>query len=212
MPKGKYDHKGKTNTDVITAINTAYGNEITGYKERAAAYRQNRKYTLPEITRATYSIIDYIKECTNSNMPATIAGIILASGFSKRFFYTGRAGELDYITQEYIEQNNIDVSSLQRDPDGLLFYDDEQLNERLILSPISEILEKCLLLMENDLQVRSLTDKSMARTTGAIFNLKAVFNYNDKPEETKNVTNNTLIVNASPDQAAKAMQLLLKDK
>lgn len=66
--------------------------------------------------------------------------------------------------------------------------------------------------MENDLQVRSLTDKSMARTTGAIFNLKAVFNYNDKPETEAKTVNNTLIVNANPDQTAKAMKLLLDNK
>ena len=51
----------------------------------------------------------------------------------------------------------------------------------------------------------------MARTTGAIFNLKAVFNYNDKPETEARTVNNTLIVNTSADQAAEAMKLLCKD-
>ena len=65
--------------------------------------------------------------------------------------------------------------------------------------------------MESDLQRRSLTDKSMARTTGAIFNLKAVFNYNDKPEAEARTINNTLIVNTNADQAAEAMKLLIND-
>ena len=211
MPKGKYDHKGKSNINAIQDINNAYSNEISGYKARAAAYRNNRKYTPAEITRATYSILDYIKNCINTGQPATIAGIILNSGFSKRFYYTAKAGEIDYIQQEYIELNNIDLSKCETDPDGILFCVDPAGN-KIVLSPISEILEKCLLLIENDLQVRSLTDKSMARTTGAIFNLKAVFNYNDKPEAEPKTVNNTLIVNASPDQTAKAMQLLLDNK
>lgn len=212
MPKGVYKHtKEKTNTAAITAINDAYSNELSGYKARAAAYRNNRKYTPAEITRATYNILDYIKSCIESGQPATIAGIILHSGFSKAFFYRGRAGELDYITQEYIELNNIDLSQCRTDQDGLLIYTDNENND-IVLSPISEILEKCLLIMENDLQIRSLTDKSMSRTTGAIFNLKAVFNYNDKPETETKTVNNTLIVNANPEQTAKAMQLLLDNK
>ena len=211
MPKGKYDHKGKCNTTAMNELQNVYSKELSGYKARAAAYRNNRKYTPIEITRATYSILDYIKNCIDSGQPATIAGMILASGFSKRFYYTAKQGEIDYIQQEYIELNNIDIKECETDPDGILFYTDSQ-NNKIVLSPISEILEKCLLLMENDLQIRSLTDKSMARTTGAIFNLKAVFNYNDKPETDVKTVNNTLIVNANPEQTAKAMQLLLDNK
>jgi hypothetical protein len=212
MPKGVYKHKKEnTNTNAIQEINNAYSKELSGYKARAAAYRNNRKYTPVEITRATYNILDYIKSSINAGKPATIAGIILASGFSKRFYYTAKQGDLDYIQQEYIELNNIDISECETDPDGILFYIDNE-NNKIVLSPISEIIEKCLLLIENDLQIRTLTDKSMARTTGAIFNLKAVFNYNDKPETETKTVNNTLIVNANPEQTAKAMQLLLDNK
>ena len=207
---GKYDHHGKTNTKGLIETNNAYKAEIDGYKARAAAYRNNRKYTPIEMTRAVYAILDYIKSNLSAGQPATIAGIVLASGFSKRFYNMAKAGELDYIQQEYIELNNIDINTLECDPDGLLFYTDSQ-NNRIILSPISFVIEKILLMIENDLQIRTLTDKSMSRTTGAIFNLKAVFNYNDKPEDTKQVTNNTLILNTSPDQTAKAMQLLLNN-
>lgn len=212
MPKGKYDHKGKSNINALQEIRTEYNNELSGYKARAAAYRNNRKYTPAEITRATYSILDYIKSCINTGQPATIAGIILNSGFSKRFYYMAKAGELDYIQQEYIELNNIDLSECVTDPDGLLIYTEKSTGSKIVLSLISDVIEKCLLLIENDLQIRTLTDKSMARTTGAIFNLKAVFNYNDRPETDVKTVNNTLIVNANPEQTAKAMQLLLDNK
>lgn len=209
MPKGIY--KGNENKK-LTALNNAYSFELEEYKSRAAAYRANRKYNINEISKAAFNIIDYVKECNNSGSPATIAGIILASGTNKDFYYKAKSGQYDYITTEYIEQNNIDISECVTDPDGLLIYTDKNTNSVVVLSMISEIIEKCLLLIENDLQIRSLTDKSMSRTTGAIFNLKAVFNYNDKPETETKTVNNTLIVNANPEQTAKAMQLLLDNK
>jgi len=208
---GKYDHKGKCNTEGLIRTNNAYKAEIDGYKARAVAYRKNRKYTITELTSASYNILDYIKNCINSGTPATIAGMILNSGYNTDFYYKAKRAEYDYIIQEYIELNNIDLSECVTDPDGLLVYTDNQ-NKSFVLSPISQTIEKCLLLMENDLQIRSLTDKSMARTTGAIFNLKAVFNYNDKPETDVKTVNNTLIVNANPEQTAKAMKLLLDNK
>lgn len=210
MPKGHYKHT-QVNSNAIQAINKAYSNEIQGYKDFALDRRNKRRYNIIEISNAMRGIIDYIVECISESKPATIAGCILASGTNKSFYYAARAGEYDYITYEYIANNNIDVTQCNTNKHGLIVYEDSQNNE-IILSPCSEIIEKCLLIIEDDLQQRTLNDKSMARTTGAIFNLKAVFNYNDKPEETKNVTNNTLIVNASPEQANKAMQLLLKDK
>ena len=198
-------------TNQILPCVNAYADTIKGYKEMAAGRRAMRKYNIVEISKAIQGMIAYVKECANRSEPATIAGLILASGTNKDFFYKAKAGQYDYITLEYIDLNAINEDTALTDQDGILYVIDSQ-NNKIILSLCSDVIEKCLLIMESDLQLRSLTDKSMARTTGAIFNLKAVFNYNDKPEETKNVTNNTLIVNASPDQAAKAMQLLLKDK
>ena len=214
MPKGIYKHDPehtKASLDRLQAINKAYSDEIKGYKAFALDRRNNRKYNALEISNAMRGIIQYVIECTETHKPATIAGMILASGTNKDFYYKAKAGEYDYILFDYIATNNIDVTQCNTNEYGLIVYEDSQNNE-IILSTCSEVIEKCLLIIEDDLQQRTLNDKSMARTTGAIFNLKAVFNYNDKPEETKNVTNNTLIVNASPDQAAKAMQLLLKDK
>lgn len=212
MPKGHYKHtKENTNTNAIQAINTAYKQEIDGYKAFALDRRNKRKYNIVEISNAMRGIIAYVIECTETHKPATIAGMILASNTNKSFYYAARAGEYDYITYEYIATNSIDITKCNTNKHGLIVYEDSQNNE-IILSPCSEIIEKCLLIIEDDLQQRTLNDKSMARTTGAIFNLKAVFNYNDKPEETVRTVNNTLIVNADPGQAAKAMQLLLKDK
>ena len=212
---GRYKHDPELNAASaarIQAVNQAYNNEIKGYKELAAERRKSRRYNIQEVTRALNGMVNYVVECANSQRPATVAGMILASGTNKDFYYKAKQGDYDYITTEYIVTNNIDPSMCQTDENGLLIYPDEQLNDRLILSMGSDVIEKCLLLMENDLQIRSLTDKSMARTTGAIFNLKAVFNYNDKPEAEVKTVNNTLIVNASPEQTSKAMQLLLKDK
>lgn len=209
MPKGIY--KGNENKK-LTALNNAYSFELEEYRTRAAAYRANRKYNINEISKAAFNIIEYIKECNKSGTPATIAGIILASGTNKDFYYKAKSGQYDYITTEYIELNNIDPTECKTNEDGLLIYTDKSTDSQIVLSMISDVIEKCLLLMENDLQIRTLTDKSMARTTGAIFNLKAVFNYNDKPETEPKTVNNTLIVNANPEQTAKAMQLLLDNK
>ena len=211
MPKGIYKHT-KVNSSAIQALNKECNAQLQEYKTQALGHRYNRKYTIIELSQAIRGMIAYVKDCSATGTPATIAGLILATGYNRDFYYKAKQGNYDYITFEYMDTNGISLSDCLEDPDGLLFYEDKRLNDCLILSLISNVIEKCLLIMESDLQLRSLTDKSMARTTGAIFNLKAVFNYNDKPEETKNVTNNTLIVNANPDQAAKAMQLLLKDK
>lgn len=214
MPKGIYKHDAQLQAAAgarLADLSKEYGKELTGYREKAAAMRNNRKYNINEISRAVFNIVDYVKECSETGQPATIAGMILASGTNKDFYYKAKAGQYDYIITEYIEQNNISISECRTDPDGLLLYKDSQNND-VVLSLTSDVIEKCLLLIENDLQIRSLTDKSMSRTTGAIFNLKAVFNYNDKPETETKTVNNTLIVNANPEQTAKAMQLLLDNK
>lgn len=209
---GRYDHTGKTNPSGIMALNEACNTQMQEYKKRALGHRWNRKYTISEISSAIRGMTSYVKESMKTGTPATVAGLILATGYNKDFYYKAKQGNYDYITFEYIDSNNISLSDCFTDQDGLLIYSDERLNDDLILSLCSDAIEKCLLIMENDLQQRSLTDKSMARTTGAIFNLKAVFNYNDKPEAEVKTVNNTLIVNASPEQTSKAMQLLLKDK
>ena len=210
MPKGVYKHtKENTNSDAIRALQAQYVTELQSYKALAAAHRQQRRYNIQEITRALSGVLEYVNQCQETGEPATISGMILSSGTNKDFYYKARAGEYDYITFEYIDLNNITPDQCQ-DINGITYYN--SLEGQIMLSPASDVLEKCLLIIENDLQIRSLTDKSMARTTGAIFNLKAVFNYNDKPEIEAKTVNNTLIVNASPDQTAKAMQLLLDNK
>ena len=211
MPKGVYKHtKENTSSDAIQALQASYSQEIQGYKEIAAAHRRQRRYNIYEITRAINGILDYLQRCQDKGEPATISGMILNSGTNKDFYYKAKAGEYDYIAVEYIEQNSITPDQCIQ-ADGLLFFDDPE-NGQIILSPCSDVLEKCLLIIENDLQVRSLTDSSMARTTGAIFNLKAVFNYNDKPEQDARTINNTLILNTDPGQAAQAMRLLMNNE
>ena len=212
MPKGKYNHKGKSNTTAIIENAKAYGAEIQSYKEYAAQRNKNRRYDIYEITRVINNIVDYITSCINSGRPATIAKIILYSGSNKDFFYKAKSGDYDYITEMYIAENDIDLSQCACNEYGLLIYTDKLTNDKIVLSHCSEVIEKCLLLIEDDLIIRSLTDKSMARTTGAIFNLKSVFNYNDKPETEPKSVHNTLIVNANAEQTAKAMQLLLDNK
>lgn len=215
MPKGIYKHDQALQAAAgarLADLSKEYKNELDGYRAKAAGMRNNRKYNINEISAAVFNIIGYIKECNNTGQPATIAGMILASGTNKDFYYKAKAGQYDYIVAEYIELNNIDLSQCETSPEGLLLYTDKSTGSVLVLSLCSDVIEKCLLLIENDLQIRTLTDKSMARTTGAIFNLKAVFNYNDKPETDVKTVNNTLIVNANPEQTAKAMQLLLDNK
>jgi len=206
MPKGVYDHtKVNTNTEAITALNKAYSAELKGYKQFAAAIR-SRAYDIDTITSGIDGMIDYIEKCSAKGEPATSAGLILASGLNRNSFYKAKNGEYDHIQAAYMLDNNISLNDGIQDNNGIL-----RDNKQKILSPISEIIEKCYLYMESDLQRRSLTDKSMARTTGAIFNLKAVFNYNDKPEPETRTVHNTLILNTNADQAAEAMKLLCKD-
>jgi len=189
----------------------AYGNEIDTYKEYAAQRRKNRKYDIFEITKALEGITNYIEESITKGRPATISGMILASGCNKDFYYRLKNGDFDYIAVEYIIENNITETDLTTSADGLQWYIDKSTDNKIMLSPFSDVIEKCLLLIEDSLQVTTLTNKSMAITTGAIFNLKAVFNYNDKPEAEARTVNNTLIVNTDAKQAAEAMKLLCKN-
>ena len=211
MPSGVYDHKkAKLNSDAITALAKGYGAEVQQLKQYAAARRANRVYNIEQITKAVEGMIAYTKGCMQRSEPATIAGLILASGTNKDFFYKAKAGQYDHISLEYIQEHNITPDQVLTDADGLEYVETGQ-NSIIAISPCSDVIEKCLLYMEADLQRRSLTDKSMARTTGAIFNLKAVFNYNDKPEPEARTVNNTLILNTNADQAAEAMKLLVNN-
>ena len=205
MPKGVYDHKGKCNTKGLETITKAYSNEIQGYKQYAAALR-SRAYDINKITAGINGMIDYIKECHAKDEPATSAGLVLASGFNRNSFYRAKNGDLDNVQVQYMHESGITLDDGIEDNNGII-----RDNEGKVLSLCSEIIEKCYLYMEADLQRRSLTDKSMARTTGAIFNLKAVFNYNDKPETETKTVNNTLILNTNADQAAEAMKLLVNN-
>ena len=204
MPSGVYDHKGKCNTKALTELQKAYSSELKGYKELAAAIR-NRSHNINDISRAVFGMVQYIQECESKNEPAAIAGVILSSGLNRDAFYKARAGNYDHLQVKYMHDNNLELSQCPYDDNGIQY---DPGNSEIALSLISTCIEKIYLYIESDLQRRSLTDKSMARTTGAIFNLKAVFNYNDKPEPETKTINNTLILNTNADQAAEAMRLL----
>ena len=196
MPRGVH------NNHKVIEWNNAYSSELKGYKEYAAAIRA-RSYDIDTITRGINGMISYIEECHAKGEPATSAGLVLASGFNRNSFYKAKNGEYDHIQAQYIQDNQLTENDGIEDINGIIRDNNEK-----ALSLVSEVIEKCYLYMEADLQRRSLTDKSMARTTGAIFNLKAVFNYNDKPEPEARTVNNTLILNTNADQAAEAMKLL----
>lgn len=146
-------------------------------------------------------IADYFNRCDESEQPYTRAGLIRALDVSPSTYKRYRDGELDYLLEEHILINHIDLdtcSEIVIDDFGNTVKIDIEGNP---LISFSCIIQKALLRLEEQAEQRLYTKARV----GDIFTLKQ-YGWTDE-KSTVSTTNNNLII-ADKEEAEKALSLL----
>lgn len=210
MDKGKGKGKGnRTNSrrdaTVITEYNKRYSEEITGYQKFAAARRNMRTYTQDKLLDIYRDIRDYVEDTTRQGKPLTVAGITLATGTNRDFIRKAKDGEYDYLLEEYLSLHDIDqVEDIGGIPCHVVTDDDGTVTSEIALIPCSQVIEKALLLVQQQLESNCYTNKG--NPAGSIFSLKAQFQWREEDNTPQHVVNQLVI--ADLEQAQKALQML----
>jgi len=203
---GRFSGHENDNTTTIEALNRRHAEEITGYKQFAAARRAKRKYTQEKAAGVLEAFKAYISNCDANREPVTIAGAVMAAGFTRDAASRAKSGEMDYLLEEYLAVNNISIEEATI-IDGMPYHlkADQDTGEirQILLVPYSVIWEKMDLLIQDQLEKNCYTNKG--NPAGSIFGLKAKFDWRDDPAPQH--IENTLII-ADKEQATKALKML----
>lgn len=179
----------KPNTTRISQFNTWYSQDIAEYKRFAEGRSQSHKYTQQYLTELTEKVVLYIREQEQNDKPLTIAGFYLALGILKKDYFRMKNGEFDYRLYQFMEYNGIqpeDIKSEWQEPLGMIDYWIDEDGQIWIMNTYSEIIEKALLVMQEQTETNLLTAKSNAAVSANIFIMKAKFGWSDKPDNTVN--------------------------
>lgn len=191
--------KSKRNADTITESTKRISDDISRYKEIAEKVRRSRKYRQEDLWNIYQGLKAYIDRQSKEDRPITVSGMILASGISSGTWYEMLNGDYDYRLYEYIEMYNTDIDAPTGTIDNIPYAEDE--NGRILLIPYSTLLQKAMLLQQEQTEER-LYSKGRV---GDIFALKAMHGWQ---EETSPHTVNQTLVLASPEQAKEAIKML----
>lgn len=178
----------------LTDVSQARKEIVRQAKELALSRRAATPVSVYDIQRITDCFDGYALDCINNRKPMTWAGFALAAGISGRTLDRMKNGELDHIVEEYRICNGI--------PDDVDRWIDEN-GQEIILIPWSQIVEKCTLLIQNQLEENCYQLKG--NQVGSIFGLKARFGWQD--DNAPKTQNNTLIV-ADKDRATELLDML----
>lgn len=156
-------------------------------------------FGVKDIKTMIQRIGQYFQDMDAQGRPYTRAGLILALGVSKATYYRYLNSELDYLLEEHITINDIDVDNCDTISleDGSEIPIDEWGNP---LITFSSVLQKALLRLEEQAEQR-LYDKARP---GDIFTLKQ---YGWTDERSPNTVNQTLVI-ADRDEAQAALNRL----
>ena len=193
--------------EMFKACTEAYTQELDTYKAFAAARRSRRKFTQERLGEMYEQTQAYICECADTHTPMTIAGMQLAMGIDRNTWSRAKAEELDYLLEEFVSLHNVtddDVSVI----DGLPWFvrtreDTGEIESRTLLIAYSEFVEKCTMLLQDQLERNCYTNKG--NPAGSIFGLKAQFDWRE--EQAPTTYSQTLVI-ADAAQAQKAMKML----
>jgi len=192
-------------------MNTRYSCEIEEYKKFAEARRARRKWTQEKLGEVYSAIAEYVEEATASRKPLTIAGMILAAHTDRQTWTRWRDGDMDYILEEYIANNELNDNNIVVE-DGIPLHirtdahDGSPENEHcyaVMLMPYSEMVAKCELLIQQQLEENCYTNRG--NPAGSIFGLKARFAWREDDAPTH--VSQTLVL-ADVEQARKALGML----
>ena len=156
-------------------------------------------YTFKDTGKMIQRITDYFIICDEKRKPYTRAGIIRALGINKDTYYRYLGGDFDYLLEEHIRVNDIDINECEVmiGEDGTEIRFDGGGNP---LISYSEILQKALLRIEEQSEERLY----FKGRPGDIFTMKQ---YGWADEKTAGTVNNTLVI-ASSEEADKALKML----
>ena len=187
--------------EVTAAINKKYSEEIAGYKAFVEERKNRRKYKQETVGQAYHALLDYMEDCYKKKQPLTVAGMQLAMGMLRDAWYRAKDGDMDYLLEEYIRDNNISEQDITYDQDGLPWVDGE--NGPVLLILWSELRKKADLMIQDQLERNCYTNKG--NPAGSIFGLKAQFQWRED-EGPQHVVNQLVI--ADLEQAKKALKML----
>lgn len=168
-----------------------------------------KKASAPPAYRATDAgkminrIGQYFQRQAEKNKPCTRAGLILALDISRDTYRRYLNGEMDYLLEEYLLVNQIDMDSCDR----IQLDDGTEIPVDCAGNPLitfSAILQKAVLKLEEQAEERLY---SKARP-GDIFTLKQ---YGWTDEKSPGTVNNTLVI-ASAEESDRALRMLYGDK
>ena len=178
--------------------NRAYSIGKEYYKEQVMRHRKEKKYTQDFAWVLYRRIKKYLDGLEVDGKPITMAGLILASGMPKKSWYELANGIRD---QELFEFMDLHDCSEVYEYDSMPCCDVD--GNRIILLPFSEIIEKAVLLKEEQTETRLYENGRV----GDIFALKAKHGWIEEEKAVSAVTNQTLII-ASPKEAEEAIKML----
>lgn len=180
------------------------GEAVKAAKEIVSIKRANRppKYGATDTGLMINRISQYFQRQDEEGRPYTRAGIILALDITKETYYRYLHGELDYLLDEHIAINNIDIDACDVvKADGIELKVDCAGNP---LISFSDILQKALIRLEENAEER-LYKKARP---GDIFTMKQ---YGWTDEKSPGTVNNTLVI-ASAEDADTALRMLYGSK
>lgn len=195
---GQQAERVRRNNSMIDRDNIQQMRDIVEYKK---AHRPP-SYGVKDIGKMINRISQYFNDCDELDKPYTIAGIALALDISKDTFKKYKSGDMDYLLEEHITINNIDIDNCEAltADNGVEIKVDGAGNP---LVSFSQILQKAMLRLEEQAEQRLY---AKARV-GDIFTLKQ-YGWTDE-KSTVSTTQNNLII-ADKDEAERALAMLYK--
>ena len=191
------------------ALNEQYSKDIDKYKRFAEARRKRVTYSQEKTGEVYSKIAQYVISRIEEDRPFTISGLQLAIGCSSDTYNRLASGECDYLLEQYIDINNIDIETVDTYIHGMPAVckdltsvpSEDDLNGVVLLIPYSHLVEKAHLMVQEQTEERLY----MKGRVGDIFALKAQHGWRE--DETPHTVNQTLVI-ASEEQARKAIELL----
>ena len=180
----------KPNTAKISQFNTWYRQDIEEYKRFAEGRSRSHRFSQEYLTELTEKIVVFIREREQNEEPLTIAGFYMALDILKKDYFRMKNGEFDYRLYQFMDYHDIqpeDILSEWQEPLGMIDYWIDEDGQLWVMNTYSEIIEKALLVMQEQVETRLLTAKSNAAVSANIFLMKAKFGWSDKPETVNNL-------------------------
>ena len=178
----------------LSTVSQMYSDLVKQAKDMAIARRSQSPVRVEQIPFIIDRFAEYAKDCQDRKKPMTWAGFALSANISGRTLDRMYKGELDHIVEEYGLSHGL--------REDTTYYVDEN-GEQILLIPWSQIVEKCALLIQSQLEENCYQLKG--NQVGSIFGLKARFGWQD--DNVVKTQNNTLIV-ADKDRATELLDML----